>query len=115
MVDKKWGLGSDQFKKQRDSSKHQESQPSDPVRAVTGDADSTTGRVRWNSQEIDYALIKPSDTNRAIFRLQKQLPEFIWETAAYENNPLTLPEVRTLLDGVSVAGHKLEDANQVLA
>ncbi|CZR83213.1 hypothetical protein CDFC105_43918 [Clostridioides difficile] len=31
-----------------------------------------------------------------------------------ENNPFTFPEVQTLLDGITVGGHKLSDQNQIL-
>jgi Fic family protein len=39
----------------------------------------------------------------------------IWNTAALEGNNFTLPEVKTLLEGVTVGGKKLEDAQQIIA
>ncbi len=31
-----------------------------------------------------------------------------------EGNPLTFPEVKTLLDGVTVGGHRISDQEQIL-
>ncbi|MBO0879912.1 MAG: hypothetical protein J2P17_05995 [Mycobacterium sp.] len=39
----------------------------------------------------------------------------MWNTAALEGNTFTLPEVRTLLDGVTVGGKKIEEEQQILA
>ena len=41
------------------------------------------------------------------------LPEFIWDASMLEGNPFTFPEVMTLLDGVTVGGHKLSDQEQI--
>lgn len=51
---------------------------------------------------------------RAAFRLHKALPEFVWDASVLEGNPFTFPEVQTLLDGVTVGGHKISDERQVL-
>lgn len=40
--------------------------------------------------------------------------EFVYDTGNLENNPFTFPEVQTLLDGITVDGHKLSDQNQIL-
>jgi len=42
------------------------------------------------------------------------LPEFVWDASVLEGNPLTFPEVKTLLDGVTVGGRKVSDQAQVL-
>lgn len=42
------------------------------------------------------------------------LPEFVWDASVLEGNPFTFPEVRTLLDGVTVGGRKVSDQEQVL-
>ncbi|RFA12914.1 hypothetical protein B7R22_14495 [Subtercola boreus] len=39
----------------------------------------------------------------------------MWDAAALEGNPYTLPEVQTLLEGVTVSGHRIEDQDQILA
>lgn len=54
------------------------------------------------------------DVRRACFRVRKILEEIVFDTVALENNPFTFPEVKTLMDGVTVGGHRLSDANQVL-
>lgn len=38
----------------------------------------------------------------------------VWAAAALEGNPFTYPEVQTLLEGVTVGGHKVADAEQIL-
>ncbi len=52
---------------------------------------------------------------RALARFRGQLVGHVWDAAALEGNPYTLPEVQTLLEGVTVGGHRLEDEKQVLA
>lgn len=71
-----------------------------------------TGIV-WSA--FDTTFIKPSRLDRARHRFRAALPELIWNAAALEGNTFTLPEVRTLLDGVTVGGHKAEEENQILA
>jgi Fic family protein len=51
---------------------------------------------------------------RAAFRFHRMLPEFVWDASMLEGNPFTFPEVKTLLDGVTVGGRKLSDQEQVL-
>ncbi|WP_326503845.1 hypothetical protein [Rothia nasimurium] len=43
------------------------------------------------------------------------LGQLIWNTAALEGNAFTLPEVITLLDGVTVGGKSIEDEEQIFA
>lgn len=50
---------------------------------------------------------------RANYRFLRALPEFVWDAAVLEGNPFTLPEVQTLLEGITVGGHKLSDERQV--
>jgi Fic family protein len=54
------------------------------------------------------------EVERACFRLQKLFLEYVWNTVYLENNPFTFPEVQTLLEGITVGGHKIEDQQQVL-
>ncbi|MHB8189953.1 MAG: Fic family protein [Ferrimicrobium sp.] len=51
---------------------------------------------------------------RACFRFHRMLPEFVWDAGVLEGNPFTFPEVQTLLDGVTVGGHKMSDQEQIL-
>ena len=66
----------------------------------------------------DRALV-PSNLSthaieRVVFRFHRMLPEFVWDASVLEGNPLTFPEVKTLLDGVTVGGRKISDQEQVL-
>ena len=54
------------------------------------------------------------DSKRAFFLAKKMLPEYVFDASKLENNPLTFPEVQTLLDGVSIDGRKITDVEQVL-
>lgn len=51
---------------------------------------------------------------RAVWRFQHSLPEYVWDAAVLEGNPFTYPEVQTLLDGITVGGRKISDEQQVL-
>ena len=55
-----------------------------------------------------------SDARRACFRARKVLEEIVYDTVSLENNPFTFAEVKTLMAGMTVGGHRLSDANQVL-
>lgn len=50
----------------------------------------------------------------ALFLAKKMLPEYVFDTSKLENNPLTFPEVQTLMDGITIGGHKISDVEQVL-
>jgi Fic family protein len=51
---------------------------------------------------------------RVCFRFHRMLPEFVWDAGVLEGNPFTFPEVKTLLDGVTVGGRKISDQEQIL-
>jgi Fic family protein len=42
------------------------------------------------------------------------LSEFVWDAGVLEGNPFTFPEVKTLLDGITVGGRKVSDQEQIL-
>lgn len=114
---KKWGMTSAEFAKRagENRARHQGDRivrdpfAGDATRAVK------TGRIAWRPGAINFDLIRPSPVERSIFRFEKSLPELVWNAAALEGNTFTLPQVRTLLDGVTVGGKKLEEAEQILA
>lgn len=54
------------------------------------------------------------DRRRALFLAEKMRVDFVFHTAALEGNPITFPEVQTLLDGITVGGRKVSDTEQVL-
>lgn len=47
-------------------------------------------------------------------RFLKNLPEFIWSAGVLEGNPITFEEVKILLGGITVGGHKVSDQEQIL-
>lgn len=51
---------------------------------------------------------------RVAFRFHRMLPEFVWDASMLEGNPFTFPEVKTLLDGVTIGGRQVSDQEQVL-
>lgn len=51
---------------------------------------------------------------KAIFLAKRQLAEFIYDAVNLENIPYTLPEIQTLLQGITVGGHKISDQMIVL-
>ena len=51
---------------------------------------------------------------RVCFHFHKMLPEFVWDAGVLEGNPFTFPEVKTLLDGITIGGRKLSDQEQIL-
>jgi len=62
----------------------------------------------------DELALPSQSIDRALFRYKQMMPQFVFDAAALEGNPFTYPEVKTLLDGVTVGGHKLADERQVI-
>ncbi len=50
----------------------------------------------------------------ALFRARRQLVGLVFYAAQLEGSPYTFPEVQTLLDGITVGGHRLEDERLIL-
>ncbi len=75
--------------------------------------------MQLNSNEInkidttELEIFKP-DTKLAFFLAKKDKTDFIYNTSALEGNAMTYPEVQTLLEGITVGGHKLSDEQQIL-
>lgn len=110
----KWARGSNQYVKRSRTGRSDSStesrlmlEKSDMVRQLED-----TG-VAWSP--FDVERIRPGEVERIRFRFKTHLPELIWNTAALEGNNFTLPEVKTLLEGVTVGGRRLDDAQQILA
>jgi len=73
---------------------------------------STLG-FHWDRQTIP-AAVPTHSIERVVFRFHRMLPEFVWDASVLEGNPFTFPEVKTLLDGVTIGGRKTSDQEQVL-
>lgn len=68
---------------------------------------------RWDRSAVPTEIPQRSP-ERVCFRLHKMLAEFVWDAGVLEGNPITFPQVQTLLDGVTVGGHRLSDQEQIL-
>ncbi|MBO9749817.1 hypothetical protein J7431_22000, partial [Xanthomonas phaseoli pv. dieffenbachiae] len=68
---------------------------------------------RWDRSAVP-AQVPTHSVERACFRFHKMLPEFVWDAGVLEGNPFTFPEVKTLLDGVTVGGRRVSDQEQIL-
>jgi hypothetical protein len=69
---------------------------------------------KWDRDSVPQELPRVS-LERVVFRFHRMLPEYVWDAGVLEGNPLTFPEVKTLLEGVAVAGGKLSDQEQILS
>ncbi|MBV1880075.1 MAG: Fic family protein [Pseudomonadales bacterium] len=49
------------------------------------------------------------DFAKAMMLAKRELPSFVYDAVQLEGINFTLPEVQTLLDGITVGGHKLSD------
>ena len=67
----------------------------------------------WNRSDVP-AVMPLHSIERVTFRMHRMLPEFVWDASVLEGNPFTFPEVKTLLDGVTIGGRKISDQEQVL-
>jgi len=68
---------------------------------------------RWDRAGVAFEAPR-GGRERAVFRLRRMLVEFVWDAGVLEGNPFTFPEVKTLLEGVTVGGRKLSDQEQIL-
>lgn len=57
---------------------------------------------------MNLEKIKPNK-EKAVFFAKRHLPELICDAVNLEGICFTLPEIQTLLDGITVGGHKLSD------
>lgn len=67
----------------------------------------------WNRSAVPR-VVPTHSLERVAFRFHRMLPEFVWDASVLEGNPFTFPEVKTLLDGVTIGGRKISDQEQVL-
>lgn len=68
---------------------------------------------RWDRSAVPTSIPIHS-VDRVCFRFHRMLPEFVWDASMLEGNPFTFPQVKTLLDGITVGGHKISDQEQIL-
>ena len=63
--------------------------------------------LTWDSTVLP--AVQNPGTRVALFTFKTHIASFVWDAAQLENNPYTFVEVKTLLDGVTVGGHKVID------
>jgi len=63
-------------------------------------------------QETQWNM-KPNKA-KALMLARRQLAELVYDAVNLEGIHFTLPEIQTLLDGVTVGGHKISDQNIAL-
>lgn len=71
-------------------------------------------RLGFLYDPVVFHAARAPEVRRACFRVRKVLEGVVHDTVALEGNPFTLPEVKTLLEGVTVGGHRVEDERQVV-
>lgn len=77
-------------------------------------ANASSSALGFTYGPVAFRIDHRRDVRRACFRVRKVLEGVVHDTVALEGNPFTLPEVKTLLEGVTVGGHRLDDERQVL-
>ena len=75
--------------------------------------------MKINSDKINkidtnkLSIFKPN-AELSFYLAKKDKIDFVYNTSALEGNAMTYPEVQTLLEGITVGGHKLSDEQQIL-
>jgi len=66
--------------------------------------------------DVDTSLYPDATTDKrkALFVLDRMLPEYVWDITHLEGNPYSFVEVQTLLQGTTISGHALFDQTQIL-
>ncbi|TWI61609.1 Fic/DOC family protein [Desulfobotulus alkaliphilus] len=82
--------------------------------------------IHYMEQVLNFLLINPvnemNETQwgmkpnkaKAIMLAKRQLAEFVCDAVNLEGINLTLPEIQTLMDGITVGGHRLSDQQVAL-
>jgi len=66
----------------------------------------------WDREKVPK-FIPEHSIEIVCFHQRRQMAQFIWDAGSLEGNPISYVETLTLLDGVSVGGHKLSDIDQL--
>ena len=78
------------------------------------DIELNTSLKEIDAVDSSYRIAVKPDRELALFLFKKDKADYIYNVCSLEGNPMTFPEVQTLLDGITVGGHKIEDEQQVL-
>lgn len=71
------------------------------------------GHKKANAMQDRYWGMPP-DKNRALMHTKRMMPEFVCDAVNLEGLNFTIPEIQTLLDGITVGGHKISDQQVAL-
>lgn len=72
-------------------------------------------KIMLFERNITFSDVVPKlEINKLIILIKRLLPDVVFNMASLEGNPFTYPEVQTLLDGITIGGHRLSDEQQVL-
>ncbi|MHB1712363.1 MAG: Fic family protein [Acidimicrobiales bacterium] len=110
----RWARGSNEYVK-RPAIQRQEPDLVPPGTVRSNEARHPYEDTGLTWEAFDVETIPASEMERSRRRFRAHLPDLIWNTAALEGNNFTLPEVRTLLEGVTIGGKRLEDEHQIIA
>ncbi|KZL89737.1 Fic family protein [Clostridium magnum] len=69
----------------------------------------------FNRNQSYNDIVPELDTKKLIMLVKKLLPDVVFNMASLEGNPFTYPEVQTLLEGITIGGHKISDEQQILS
>ncbi|WP_411680241.1 Fic family protein [Clostridium thailandense] len=69
----------------------------------------------FNRKIFCQDIAPPLETKKLIILVKKLLPDVVFNMASLEGNPFTYPEVQTLLDGITIGGHKVSDEQQIFS
>lgn len=69
----------------------------------------------FNRNQSYNDIVPALDTKKLIMLVKKLLPDVVFNMANLEGNPFTYPEVQTLLEGITIGGHKVSDEQQILS
>lgn len=70
-------------------------------------------KMLFDRQE-SYDDLENIEVKKLVFLAKKLLPDVVFNMGNLEGNPFTFPEVQTLLEGITIGGHKLSDQEQIL-
>ncbi len=65
-----------------------------------------------NLNKLDVDIISNKKFN--LYLAKKIIVDYVFNTSALEGNAMTYPEVETLLEGITVGGHKVSDEHMIL-
>lgn len=74
---------------------------------------SNTLGFTWDASNLIFPAAS-REPKKPLFMLRKLMPQYVYDLVHLEGNPFTFVEVQTLIDGITIGGHKVFDQMQVL-